>query len=111
MAHIRNPGTARATGSAIEAVKIAVENPLLERRTISGATHDCQYLRRHFLMDANDAVSYVQDLAGDSVNIIFGAKYDDSMVDEATITVIATGLESADAPATGAARCGQSAGQ
>ena len=45
------------------------------------------------LMDANDAASYVQDLAGDNANIIFGAKYDESMTDEATITVIATGLE------------------
>ena len=44
-------------------------------------------------MDANDAASYVQDLAGDNANIIFGAKYDESMTDEATITVIATGLE------------------
>jgi cell division protein FtsZ len=44
-------------------------------------------------MDANDAASYVQDLAGDDANIIFGAKYDETMVDEATITVIATGLD------------------
>ncbi|MBO5524471.1 MAG: cell division protein FtsZ, partial [Roseburia sp.] len=44
-------------------------------------------------MDANDAASYVQDLAGDNANIIFGAKFDESMTDEATITVIATGLE------------------
>ncbi len=45
------------------------------------------------LMDANDAASYVQDLAGEEANIIFGAKYDDSVPDTATITVIATGLE------------------
>ena len=44
-------------------------------------------------MDANDAASYVQDLAGDNANIIFGAKFDETMTDEATITVIATGLE------------------
>lgn len=44
-------------------------------------------------MDANDAASYVQDLAGEDANIIFGAKYDETMTDEATITVIATGLE------------------
>lgn len=45
-------------------------------------------------MDANDAASYVQDLAGEDANIIFGAKFDETMTDEATITVIATGLES-----------------
>ena len=50
-------------------------------------------------MDANDAASYVQDLAGDDANIIFGAKYDESAQDAATITVIATGLEEpAEAP-------------
>ena len=93
MAHI-GIGTAKGDEKAIEAVKIAVESPLLET-TISGATHVIVNISGDIsLMDANDAVSYVQDLAGDSVNIIFGAKYDDSMVDEATITVIATGLES-----------------
>ena len=45
------------------------------------------------LMDANDAASFVQDLAGDDANIIFGAMYDDTYTDEATITVIATGLD------------------
>lgn len=98
MAHI-GIGTAKGDEKAIEAVKIAVESPLLET-TISGATHVIVNISGDIsLMDANDAVSYVQVLAGDSVNIIFGAKYDDSMVDEATITVIATGLESTDAPA------------
>ena len=48
-------------------------------------------------MDANDAASYVQSLAGDEANIIFGAMYDDSAVDTARITVIATGLDDATA--------------
>lgn len=48
-------------------------------------------------MDANDAASYVQELAGDDANIIFGAMYDDTYADEAKITVIATGLDSATA--------------
>ena len=33
-------------------------------------------------MDANDAASYVQDLAGEDANIIFGAKFDESMTDQ-----------------------------
>ena len=36
-------------------------------------------------MDASDAAEYVQDLAGEDANIIFGAMYDDSKSDEATI--------------------------
>ena len=45
------------------------------------------------MYDADDAASYVQQLTGDDVNIIFGAMYDDSTPDTCTITVIATGLE------------------
>lgn len=92
MAHI-GIGLAKGDDKAAEAVKLAVSSPLLET-TISGASHVIINISGDIsLMDANDAVSYVQDLAGDSVNIIFGAKYDETMADEAIITVIATGLE------------------
>ncbi len=92
MAHI-GIGSAKGDDKAIEAVKLAVASPLLET-TINGASHVIINISGDIsLMDANDAASYVQDLAGDEANIIFGAKYDETMVDEATITVIATGLE------------------
>ncbi len=92
MAHI-GIGSAKGDDKAIEAVKLAVASPLLET-TINGASHVIINISGDIsLMDANDAASYVQELAGDDANIIFGAKYDESMVDEATITVIATGLE------------------
>ena len=94
MAHI-GIGSAKGDDKAIEAVKLAVASPLLET-TINGASHVIINISGDIsLMDANDAASYVQDLAGDEANIIFGAKYDESMTDEATITVIATGLEGA----------------
>ncbi len=92
LAHI---GIGFATGDekAIEAVKMAVASPLLET-TIEGASHVIINISGDIsLMDANDAASYVQELAGDEANIIFGAKYDDSVPDAAQITVIATGLE------------------
>ena len=93
LAHI-GIGTAKGDDKAIEAVKLAVASPLLET-TITGASHVIINISGDIsLMDANDAASYVQDLAGDNANIIFGAKYDENMTDEATITVIATGLES-----------------
>ena len=92
MAHI-GIGSAKGDDKAIEAVKLAVASPLLET-TINGASHVIINISGDIsLMDANDAASYVQDLAGENANIIFGAKYDESMTDEATITVIATGLE------------------
>ncbi len=92
MAHI-GIGTAKGDEKASEAVKLAVASPLLET-TITGASHVIINISGDIsLMDASDAANYVQDLAGEDANIIFGAKYDESMVDEATITVIATGLD------------------
>lgn len=98
MAHI-GIGAAKGDDKAIEAVKLAVASPLLET-TINGASHVIINISGDIsLMDANDAASYVQDLAGDNANIIFGAKFDENMADEAIITVIATGLgEAAPSP-------------
>ncbi len=94
LAHI-GIGMAKGDEKAIEAVKSAVSSPLLET-DIAGATHVIINISGAIsLLDANDAVGYVRDLVGDNANIIFGAKYDESRADEATITVIATGIEDA----------------
>ena len=81
---------------ATDAVKMAVESPLLET-TVSGATDVIINISGDIsLADASDAASYVQDQAGDDVNIIFGAMYDDSNTDSCDVTVIATGIGSKD---------------
>ena len=91
IAHI-GIGEARGDDKAMEAVQQAVSSPLLET-TIEGASHVIINVSGDItLMDASDAAEYVQELAGEDANIIFGAMYDDSRADEATITVIATGL-------------------
>ena len=92
IAHI---GIGNATGDdkAIEAVKQAVTSPLLET-TIEGATHVIINVSGDMsLVEADEAASYVQELAGDNANIIFGAIYDETATDSVTITVIATGIE------------------
>ena len=104
IAHI-GIGEGKGDDKALEAVKMAVESPLLET-TISGATHVIINVSGDItLTDASDAVGYVQDLAGDEVNIIFGAMYDAAKSDACTITVIATGLEDV-ANAAAASRLG-----
>ena len=91
IAHI-GIGQGRGDDKALEAVKQAVASPLLET-TIAGASHVIINVSGDItLMDASDAAEFVQELAGEDANIIFGAMYDDSRADEATITVIATGL-------------------
>ena len=92
IAHI-GIGHGKGDDKASEAVKMAVESPLLET-TIAGATDVIINVSGDISMyDADDAASYVQQLTGDDVNIIFGAMYDDTTPDTCTITVIATGLE------------------
>jgi len=93
IAHI-GIGKAHGDDKAIEAVKQAVSSPLLET-TIEGATNVIINISGDIsLIEANEAASYVQELAGDDANIIFGAMYDENAQDEASITVIATGLDS-----------------
>lgn len=92
IAHI-GIGYGKGDEKAKDAVKMAVESPLLET-TISGATDVIINVSGDISMyDADDAASFVQEQTGDNVNIIFGAMYDDSQADACRITVIATGIE------------------
>ncbi|MCQ2539348.1 MAG: cell division protein FtsZ [Acetatifactor sp.] len=91
IAHI-GIGEGKGDDKALDAVKMAVESPLLET-TIAGATHVIINVSGDItLADASDAAGFVQDIAGDDVNIIFGAMYDASKTDSCTVTVIATGI-------------------
>ncbi|MCR5675819.1 MAG: cell division protein FtsZ [Lachnospiraceae bacterium] len=92
IAHI-GLGYGKGDNKASDAVKMAVESPLLETK-IDGATNVIINISGDItLMDASDAASYVKDLTGDNVNIIFGATYDESRNDTCNITVIATGID------------------
>lgn len=92
IAHI-GIGYGKGDDKAIEAVRMAVESPLLET-TITGASHVIINISGNIsLSDASEASNYVRDLAGDDVNVIFGAMYDASQTDSCNITVIATGLD------------------
>ena len=91
IAHI-GIGVGKGEDKAIEAVKMAVESPLLET-TITGASHVIINVTGDItLNDASEASDYVRELTGDDVNVIFGAMYDESQTDTCSITVIATGL-------------------
>ncbi len=92
IAHI-GIGSGHGDDKALEAVKQAITSPLLET-TIEGASDIIINISGDIgLIEANEAALYVEELAGESANIIFGAMYDDSTPDSASITVIATGLE------------------
>lgn len=94
IAHI---GIGRGSGEdkAVEAIKQAMESPLLET-TVSGATDIIiNFAGNIGMIEAYDAVNYLTEAAGDDVNIIFGTVDNETLGDEVSITIIATGIESA----------------
>ncbi len=92
VAHI-GIGYGSGDDKCMEAVKQATTSPLLETN-IEGASHIILHIAGAVsLIEVNEAATYVQELAGDEANIIFGAIYDETAPDQCRITVIATGLE------------------
>lgn len=107
IAHI-GIGFGQGEDKCIAAVQQAISSPLLET-TIQGASNVIINISGDInLIEADEAASYVHDLAGNDANIIFGAVYDETMPDQATITVIATGIETASMPSK-SARTGNNA--
>ena len=94
LAHI-GIGTASGDDKCAEAMRIAVSSPLLET-TINGASHVLVNISGDVsLIEANEAVEYVREMADPNANIIFGTAYRETAEDEVTITVIATGVSGA----------------
>ncbi len=86
-------GMASGDDKAVEAVKLAVNSPLLET-TIQGASDLIVNISGDIsLFDAYDAVEYVRDITGDEVNLIMGARDDSRDTDTCTVTVFATGID------------------
>lgn len=92
IAHI-GIGIGSGDEKCLDAVKQAISSPLLET-TIDGASHVIVNISGAVaLLEANEAVSYIQDLTGEDTNIIFGVVDGAEEDDSVKITVIATGLE------------------
>ena len=98
-------GSAVASGEnrAMDAVKIALESPLLNDNDISGAKYvllNITYGNQEILMDEiGEITDYIQDEAGSTADVIWGHGYDESLEDGICITLIATGFSSS--PITG----------
>lgn len=92
IAHI-GIGYGKGETKAADAIRMAVDSPLLET-TINSATDVILNVSGDIsLFDANDAADYIRQLAGDEINVILGAMYNEDMTDTCTVTVIATGIE------------------
>ncbi|MEE1229045.1 MAG: cell division protein FtsZ [Lachnospiraceae bacterium] len=93
IAHI-GIGTGSGDDKAIEAIKQAMDSPLLET-TVSGATDIIiNFSGDVGIQEVYEAVSHLTEVAGDDANIIFGnVESADIPEDEVSITIIATGLQ------------------
>lgn len=94
---IAHMGIGQATGEnrALNAVKQAIQSPLLET-SINGARGVLLNITGGTNMgihEVNEAAKLIEEAADPEANIIFGANIDEAVGDSVKITVIATGFE------------------
>jgi cell division protein FtsZ len=89
-------GRAKGDNRALEAVKQALESPLLNNNDISGARNillNITYGQDEITMEeVGVIIDYVQHAAGDDADLIWGNGCDPSLGDDLKVTVIATGF-------------------
>jgi len=90
-------GEAVGENSAYEAIKSAVESPLLDNISINGAMGVLVHFTIHPdypLVDIGEAMEVVHDSAHEDAHVIFGTTTNENMApDQVKITLIATGFE------------------
>lgn len=92
-------GVGEATGpsAAYEAIKNAIESPLLDNMDINGAMGVLVHFQIHPdypILEISEAMSVVEDNADENAHVIFGTTTDETMQpDEVKITIVATGFE------------------
>ena len=93
-------GVGEATGpsAAYEAIKNAIESPLLDNMDINGAMGVLVHFQIHPdypILEISEAMNIIEDNADENAHVIFGTTTDESMqLDEVKITIVATGFES-----------------
>ena len=85
-------GTGYGQEKAMDAVKMALESPLLET-SVNGASDLLFSITGSIsLLEIADTAGYIVERTGEDVNNIFGFRYDEEMQDSCSVTVIATGI-------------------
>lgn len=97
-------GSAESVGEerALDAVKEALNSPLLNDNDIKGASNILINITsgsEEITMDETSQITdYVQDCAGQDADLIWGNGIDDSLEDKVCVTVIATGFSTKSIP-------------
>lgn len=94
---IMGMGIADGEDRAMKAVKAALSSPLLNDNDIQGARHVLLNIasgNKEVLMDeVGDIITYVQEAAGFTSEVIWGNCSDDNLGERIAVTLIATGFE------------------
>ena len=89
-------GIGKGENRAVEAVKKACSNQLLDKIVIEGAKGILICINAPpdlTLQEINEATTLVYEAADDEANIIFGAVINENLKDEVKVTMIATGFK------------------
>ncbi|NLC28033.1 MAG: cell division protein FtsZ [Campylobacteraceae bacterium] len=90
-------GQSEGEGAAVEAIKNAIESPLLDNMTINGALGVLVHFHIHPscpLTDISDAMNVIYDAADEDAHVIFGTTTDENIENNRVrITIVATGFE------------------
>lgn len=94
-------GTGESTGDsrALQASEAAISNPLLDDVSLKGARAVLINItggQDMTLYEVDEAVNRIRDEVDPDANIIFGSTFSDSMEGKMRVSVVATGIESAE---------------
>ncbi|MEL6344989.1 MAG: cell division protein FtsZ [Myxococcota bacterium] len=91
-------GTGSGEHRIVNAAQTAINSPLLDDVSIAGATSVLINITGNSdmtMFEINEASTMIQEEAHEDANVIWGWVIDETMKDEARVTVIATGFEEA----------------
>jgi len=90
-------GIHQGDNAAYEAIKSAIESPLLDNMSINGAMGVLVHFHMHPdfpLIEMNEAMQVIEESADEDADIIFGTTTDETLeIDYVRITLVATGFE------------------
>ena len=86
-------GNVASDGSILEAIKQAINSPLLETSIVGAENILLNTSGRINLLELNEAIKYVQEIVGEKVKLIWGTVTDcEQNDDKIVVTLIATGM-------------------
>lgn len=96
---IMGTGFASGEGRALNAVKMALQSPLLDNNDIFGTKNILLNIisgtQEITIGEIGEIIEYLQAEAGQEADIIWGNGYDDSIGDSISVTILCTGFKNA----------------